>query len=184
MKNHFIINKPDVCTFICPNCGKQHSIVPSSNENIVKCDLKCGYSTRVFSKRHAKKAYDHYIVLSSIRVKYFSNAEDGRYLVTYAEKANPFIADNLFDLVNPKILQTIEEGLSTRLDKAFVIIAKFRDPKNTINRSEDIVKIIDLKSGKFGRIDLIKENIHNNQFCKRLRRNSCYDEMCNTWDAE
>lgn len=155
------------CRFDCPNCAtEQISPVPGEKEC---ANPDCPYSFRVFSKRDRDKARSAYLLLPSKSPKYLRQAPDDRWFVGFTQKAQPFLADTLCDLIPALVLQTILEGLAIRLKTPSSILVRFnKDPEADLRA----VRFIEEQGYTFGWIDHLQEP-------------SCFAKRCSKiWEAD
>jgi signal transduction histidine kinase len=167
------------CRFACPNCSTEIAIpVPAEK----KCTgIDCPYTFQVFSKRDREKAREAYLLRPSKKLKYFKNAPDGRWFIGYAQKAEPFIAETLCDLISAPVLQTIQAGLVKRLHCAVTILVKFRK----CQKGSDSIEIIEDNEGiRFGRIDPIEKFAGFTPLCSKIRAAQKGEERCKCFDIE
>lgn len=168
------------CRFSCPNCRTDAVVqVPGK----AKCTgLNCNYIFQVFSKRDKEGAQEFYLTQPSKKWKYILESEDGRWLVAFCDKAEPFIADNLFDLIDPEVLQTIQIGLSERLKQPMTIVVMFKEHPKQKNGHDFPVQIIEKDGRLFGRVDPIDPLAYRCKRCKKIRDFPEGDKTCFNYD--
>jgi len=151
------------CRFTCPNCGTEVvSVVPGEK----KCEgAGCPYFFQVFSKRDRDEARNAYLLRPSKLPKYLHSAPDERWFVGFTEKAEPFIAETLCDLISAPVLQTVQEGLAKRLRRAITLLVRLRNRPS----SSEGIKLIEGQGQLFGRIDPIDTRAYFARRCSAIR---------------
>jgi signal transduction histidine kinase/ligand-binding sensor protein len=159
----------------CPNCGLE--INTQSPDIIPKCSgMNCEYKIKFFyNDAHAAKEF--YLTEPSKKRKYLLKIPEANWIVAFCEKAEPFRVENLFDLIEPKALQTIQVGLSHRFKKPMTIIVKFdKEPKN--NGLNFPINVIQREGKIFGRLDLIDPYFFYCKHCLEIRNTDKGKKEC------
>lgn len=164
------------CRFSCPNCGT--GIVAQVPGRAKCAGPGCRYLFQIFSKRDRRGAEEFYLTQPSKKLKYLRRTEDDRWFVAFSEKSEPFIPENLFDLIDPKALQTIQVGLSERLERPMTIVVRFKERPKKEKGSEFPVEVIERNGRIFGRVDPVNPRAHYCKRCIEIRELTEGEEAC------
>lgn len=158
----------------CPNCSLEiDSQIPSV---IQKCpDKNCEYYFKFFNQNEAQAAEEFYLTKPSKRRKYLLKTPTGNWMVAFCEKAQPFRAENLFDLIKPRALQTIHVGLSNLFQKPMTIIVKFDNKPE--NKCPEFTEL-EWNGKYFGRLDPIFPSSFYCKHCREIRNFPEGDKGC------
>jgi signal transduction histidine kinase/ligand-binding sensor protein len=165
----------------CPNCATDFK---AKYNSIIKCENpNCNYTIRIFDKENEKIAEDFYLLTPSKQIKFRQITSNGNIIIAYCEEVKIYTVDNIFDLIDPEALQTIQVGLSQRL-KIPMSIYVYLNENSKFRNANKSIEIIDYDGNYFGRINPLLPNAYHCNWCKIIRGTEIGEKRCTQYDCE
>jgi signal transduction histidine kinase len=171
----------DQIKITCPNCGYINELHIYNSQN---CNNpNCQYILKLFSKEGKADALNFYVITPSKFIKYISDTEDGYPFVAYSDFVKPLWIENILDLISPKVLQTIQAGLSERLQKPMSIYIQAKEGQDYQEDDKIIEKF--RKDEKFYfRVNPIITKAHYSKYCVKVRSKKEGENLCTKNDID